>query len=386
MTYGSVTEVSDLERLLKSKGKLLCLFSGGLDSTYLLYLLKASGVQNRIVALTVAVGGGDDGRARTIAEHFGIDWLGIDRTDRFATDFVAPSIAATACYLGGHPISASLSRPCIAQAAVEIANELECSAILHTSTRSQNSLRRYNNTIRDLGFRGEFGSVFERSTVSRGEKIAALEMAGLNGFGARKYSVDENLWCRSIESGELDDPETVMSIDELFGGIDSEKQPCEISMSFRSGIPVSLNGEPLALLSLLNTLQRVVQRYRLGRYVGLEEIEGGLKVQEFHEAPLAAVLFDAYRRLESAVTSAECIREKLLIEQVWVREAVEGRWFGTLRQAADAFIQSVAGSVSGDIVYELHDRYFGLRSMVAINPIYVRNRDSFESEMSRDRQ
>jgi argininosuccinate synthase len=364
----------------------LCLYSGGLDSTYLLHLLRELRIENAI-ACTVSMGGNEDlpGLSQVCAQ-LGVRWVNVERTSEFVREFVRPAIAAQAIYLGGYPINASLSRPCIARAAVEKARELGCNAILHTSTSSQNSLRRFNGAIRDLGFEGWYGSVFESNAISRTEKIARLTSAGLKQYSTRLHSMDENLWGRGIEAGDLDDPEAIQLPDSLFSQHPrAADASVSLQITFEAGVPMGLNGTQIGLPALIHEVRRVGETFRLGRYVGLEEIETGDKVQEVREMAAAAILLDAYRRLETACVSAESIRAKLGVEQLWVREAVEGRWFGVLREAADAFIQSIAQRVSGEVSYQLSDQDMDVVSVVARRPLYVRDRGPIESSSATGR-
>ena len=143
-------------------------------------------------------------------------------------------------------------------------------------------------------------------------------------------------------------------------------------------MPYSLDGTEVDSLELISRLNETAGAFGLGRYVGLEEVAPAVKVQEVREMPAAHVLFDVFRRIESACVSAECIREKIQIEQVWVREAVEGRWFGPLRQASQAFIDNLSSQVTGTVIYRLEPQNMHVVSLSAERPLYVRDRTQFE--------
>src|SRR5690606_4533748 len=118
-----------------------------------------------------------------------------------------PAIRAQARYLGIYPVSSSLSRPILAKIAVKVARDLGCDAIVHTANQPQNSLRRLNGAIEQQGFEGCYRTPYERSVLTREEKIEALRQLGLTRFQAHGISGDANLWCREFESGSLDNPE-----------------------------------------------------------------------------------------------------------------------------------------------------------------------------------
>jgi argininosuccinate synthase len=371
---------TDLEALHAPGRSAVVLASGGADSAYLLWRLAAL-FGERLTALHVDLGASEGlGPLRRVCEQLGCELRVVDATEELAEGYVVPAIRAQACYLGTHPISASLSRPLLAKLAVEVARAKGADVIVHAATASQNSLRRFNGAIADLGYTGAFGSPFEQSFVERGQKVAALASAGFPEYLERRHSVDQNFWCRSIESGDLDDPERDVCREELFQWTrPTRTQADEVSLGFTRGRPESLDGNPLEVVHLLRELNRRAGAFGLGRYLGLEEIGSGHKVQELREAPGAMVLLQAYRSLESACVPGETIREKMHQEQLWAREASEGRWFGVTRQAAEAFIATVAARVTGTVVCELSPRGLRVKRLHAPEPLYVRNRNDIET-------
>lgn len=374
--------IRDLESLLTLKSgefRPLCLFSGGLDGTYLLYYLSTLNVRN-VLALTVDLGGDLDHEfIENICRQLGATCLIIDRRGEFVEHFVVPSIYSQALYLGSYPISASLSRPLMAKAACEVASELGCSVIIHTSSRSQNSLRRFNGAFRRLKFDGLFGSPFDLSSIPRTKKISELSTAGIAFPEKEPCSTDSNLWCREFEYGRLDDPENIEVPEELYTWTQlMSNSSAIIKLTFQEGVPIEINGSALGVTEIVKELNLMVGSFGLGRYIGLEEIEDGAKVQELREMPAAFLLLDGYRRLESACVGSESIREKMHIEQLWVREAVEGRWYGDLRNAAQAFTAAIAQHVSGSITYELNPGAISIRSLQAKAPLYIRDRGTYE--------
>lgn len=384
-TSKCVRQFEHIEGVAQNGGRVVTLFSGGLDSFYLLWRLSRY-PDLQVYALSVGLGGDaeyDDsagGVARLGARH-----VLADHAEVFADEFVAPAIAAQASYLGIHPVSSSLSRPLLARAAVELAGEVGAHMVLHTANRSQNSLRRLNTSIAALGFDGHFGSPYELDVISRDDKQAALKKAGFPDFANRSHSGDSNLWCREFESGLLDDPEWFPVPEDLYtwtAAVPPER-PEKVVIDFAGGRPVALDGEPAGLRELIGALNLRVGRHGLGRYSGLEHIDSGEKVLEVREMPAACLLLHAYRQLESATVPAETMREKLSLEQAWTREALEGRWFGSLRTAAQAFVMSVAERVTGRITYRLDRTGMTVLSVEARDALYIRDRDAWERDTAR---
>ena len=238
----------DISMLGQHHDTAVTLFSGGLDRSYLLHLLSTSGFK-RIIALTIDLGDDiDHDQISTVADHFGAESIILDRKEIFAETAVIPAISAQARYLGIYPISASLSRPLIAQEAVKVAHAHNSQVILHTANQSQNSLHRLNGAIEQLGFEGYYGTPYEFSALTRQEKADAMAHAGLDFFKSRNHSGDSNLWCREFESGMLDDPENFSANDEMYKW---SRPPCHadettIEVTFCKGRPTAINSISLS--------------------------------------------------------------------------------------------------------------------------------------------
>lgn len=382
-----IRSIDDLNLVANHCAHVLTLFSGGVDSSYALKSLADSDC--RVTALAVDLGGGvNTADMQQIAAHFGAELLVIDGQQAFAEEIVLPALRANARYMGMYPISSSLSRPIIARLAVDTALRLGCDAIVHTANQSQNSLRRLNGAIAQLGYAGYYGTPCEFTAISRGEKIETLREAGLPHFQARGISGDANLWCREFESGSLDNPESFWVPESLFdwtAAPDPALASVDLSMTFERGRPLAIDGEVLPLIELIARLNRRVGAFGIGRYCGLEHLEMGEKVLEVREAPAATALLEAYRHLETAVLDAELLREKLRMEQLWVREAIEGRWYMPLRAATDRFIVETAQYVSGTVTYRLRVGAADVCAIQADAPLYITDRDRWEKDIAAQR-
>ncbi|MFF7970792.1 argininosuccinate synthase-related protein [Streptomyces sp. NPDC007905] len=357
------------------------LFSGGLDSSYLLLRLRRMGLRE-VHAVSVDIGEDESGPyKRQVAEALGARLHLFDRRAEFADRFVAPAIAAQAVYLGIHPVSSTLSRPLIAETAVQLAHSLGAQAVLHTANRSQNTLRRLNGALALLGYEGAYGSPYDLDPVTREDKLTALRAAGVDLLAGRIVSGDSNLWCREFESGILDDPEQHKVPEEMYAWSRPTAAPGAtelLTVTVENGRPVALDGARLPLTELIELLNRRVGAYGLGRYSGLEHLDHGEKVLEIREMPAAWLLLSTYRHIESACLDAELVREKRHLEQLWVREALEGRWFGELRLAAQSFVDVCASRTSGSVTWRLRTGGADTRSITADRPLYLRDREEWE--------
>lgn len=389
-TGPSIRSFADLtDGTLDRDRPVVTLFSGGLDSTYLLHRLNRAGFTD-VHAFSADLGAGEDGdELRHTADRLGVRLRLVDARETFARDFVRPAIAAQAVYLDTHPISSSLSRPLIARLALGLAAELDAQAVLHTANPSQNTLRRLNGALRLLGYQGRYGSPYDLDPVDREDKARELEQIGLPHLSKRVASVDANLWCREFESGVLDDPEDHTVPEHLYTWTSRPEHPPAdetLEIAFTEGVPTALDGAPLPLPALIEALNVRAGAHGIGRHSGLEHLPGGEKVLELREMPAATLLLRSYRHVETATLAAETVREKMHLEQLWVREALEGRWYGELRTACDRFIASCAARVTGTVRWRLGRGTAQTRSITADRPRYVRDREAWERDRSRSQR
>ena len=356
------------------------MFSGGLDSTYLLLRLQQLGFTN-IHAVAVDVGApiDDDGLTKHAA-HFGANFKCLDGRELFVKEGIMPAIRAHAMYMGMYPISSSLTRPFIARLITDYAKGLNAGLLLHTANLSQNSLPRLNNSIRRYGFSGKFGSPYVHSVVSRAKKAEELAAVGLTIMSERKLSGDENLWCREFEDGPLGDPESFSIPEDAYQWTRrrNDNTAQKLTLSFENGNLVSVNGDKLPLIEAIALLNNEVGKFGHGRFVGLEPLSTDDKALEIREAPAAAIIMDALRHLEIATLESDTLELKQQLEQKWVREAIAGHWGSMCHTMCDGAIASALKGVGGSVTYDIdHTRYLPC-SIVARNPRYIRDRDQWE--------
>ncbi|MFV0573961.1 MAG: argininosuccinate synthase-related protein [Vibrio sp.] len=383
-----VRSLDDLEIVSNTVDHILTLFSGGLDSTYVLDALSHWNV--KVTALAVDLGEDVEiEQLELITKHYGYDLIVIDAKNEFAELYISKAVKSQAMYLRDYPVSSSLSRPLIARKAVEIANELNCGAIIHTANQSQNSLRRLNGAINHLGFKGFYGSPYEFSAISRDEKILKLFHSGLVNFKSRTVSGDANLWCREFESGTLEDPENLKISNSIFTW--SQFEPSNhfendtISVEFEKGKPVKVNGQDMNLVEIIKHINIKVGSYEIGRYIGFDHLDDDEKVIEIREAPAAYILFQSYKLLATASLSTKVLKMKANLDETWTQEAVEGRWDSELQQACFQFISHVSQKITGVVSFKLSKGYALATSIIAKNPKYLKNKDLWEIDIANKR-
>src|SRR6266540_1269737 len=292
-------------------GRVLLLYSGGLDTSVMLKWIQDE-YEAEVVALTVNLGqpGEDYDVVKGKALQLGaLDCHVVDAREEFARDYVLPAIKANALYGGGYPLFTALGRPLIGRLAVEAAREHGCDTIAHGCTGKGNDQVRIEATIATLD--PELGIIapVREWQMGREEEIAYAREHGIpvkGGTEAPPYSIDDNLWGRSSEGGTIEDLDEPPR-DDVFQLVTSpEEAPDEpelIRVGFERGCAVSLNGERLGLVELLERATEVGRRHGVGIVDHIEDRIVGLKVRDLYEVPAAAIILPAHREIEKLVST-----------------------------------------------------------------------------------
>jgi argininosuccinate synthase len=335
-------------------------YSGGLDTSCILAWLKEDPYGfDEVVAVLVDVGQAfdlDESLTRAAAARAD-DVLLVDRKDAFAEEQCARAIATNALYEGKYPLVSALSRPVIADAVASVALELGAEAAVHGCTGKGNDQLRF-----ELAFKARYPGVrviapLRDRVWTRDEEIEYALAKGIPVVqsAASPYSIDENLFGRSIEAGILEDPWTAPP--EAAYALTSDPAlapgPIEVLVGFERGIPVSLDGDELPLAELIVRANHLAGAYGVGRIDMVENRAVGIKSREVYEAPGAVALITAHSALEDVVLTRDEARLKQALEQRWAEVVYEGRWFSPVREAIDAFVDSTQQLVTGEVRLEL---------------------------------
>jgi argininosuccinate synthase len=334
-------------------------YSGGLDTTCIIAWLKEDYGFDDVVAVLCDVGQEFDleqAQERGYAAG-ATDVVLVDRREAFATEQVAKALQANALYEDKYPLVSALSRPVIAQAVAELALELQAEAAVHGCTGKGNDQLRF-----ELAFRANYPGVrviapLRDRAWTRDEEIEYALARGIpvTATAGSPFSVDENLFGRSIEAGVLEDPWAPPPKDAflLTADPDEAPPPVEVLIAFEAGLPVSLDDEPLALHELIAELNRQAGAYGIGRIDMIENRAVGIKSRELYEAPAALTLIAAHRALEDLVLTKAELETKRWVEDRWARAVYDGLWFSPVREALDAFVATTQELVTGEVRVEL---------------------------------
>jgi argininosuccinate synthase len=332
-------------------------FSGGLDSSLCVELLRRRYGAREIVAVTVDVGQGEDEmtNSREKAAALKIDPVFVDCRAEFTEQWLAKAIRANSSY-EGYPVSTSMTRQLIAREVARVARERGCDGICEGSSGKGNDQYRMHNVFA-LFAPGLAVIVPVRDfDLTRGEEEALCRAWGISVTETITGGDDKTMWCRSIASGAIKLNQEIP--DEIWMWlVPPEKapdQPTEVTLDFERGLPVALDGKRLPLSELVPALNVVAGANGVGRLDIFEDGIMSLKSRELYEAPAATVILKAHRDLEQMCLPKEQVLFKNMIDQQWAYMTYHGEWFHPLKGDLDAFIEHSQGAVNGKVVVRLY--------------------------------
>jgi argininosuccinate synthase len=332
-------------------------YSGGLDTSVAVkWIGEEWGAE--VVALAVDVGQGVDDdwdtiRARALAAG-AVEAIVVDARAEYAEDFVTPALRANALYEGKYPLVSALSRPVIARHLVRAAREHNADAVAHGCTGKGNDQVRFEVSTRALAPDLEVLAPVRVWGLTREESI---EYAAKHGIPIRvrkdsPYSVDENLWGRTIECGILEDP-WIEPPEEVYAltskATDAPREVRELVIGFEGGVPVSLDGTATPLHELVPAVSAAVGVYGWGRIDMVENRRVGIKSREIYECPGSLALLLAHADLESITLERDLMREKARLEPRYAELVYDGLWYSPLRRSLDAFVGASQAPVTGEV-------------------------------------
>jgi argininosuccinate synthase len=328
-------------------------YSGGLDTSVAVrWMIEELGVE--VVALAVDVGQASDDwdvvkeRARAAGA---VEAVVVDARAEFADDFVAPALKANAMYEGRYPLVSALSRPVIVKHLVAAAREHGADAVAHGCTGKGNDQVRFEVSTRALAPDLEVIAPVRGWGMTREDSIhyAYRHDIPIQATKEKVYSIDDNLWGRAIECGEMEDPWAVPPPGVWLLTKPSATEARDLVIGFEKGVPTSVDGEALPMLDIIDRLNTVVGSYGWGRIDMVENRRVGIKSRETYECPASLALIKAHKDLESICLERDLDREKARIEPRYAELIYDGLWFSPLKQAFDSFVDSSQQFVTGEV-------------------------------------
>ena len=369
--------------------KVVLAYSGGLDTSVCVKWLEQQGAEPYALYLDLGQGEpSEDVKAKAL-EIGATDAFVRDAKAEFAGEYVAPAIKANALYGGKYPLFTALGRPLIAKKLVEAAREVGATHIAHGSTGKGNDQVRFDVTTASIAPDLTVVAPVRDWNMSRPEEMAYAEEHGIPVPTTKEspYSVDENLWGRSIEAGPLEDPDHEPAEDVFALTTSPENAPDEpqyVEIGFEEGLPTTLDGEELPLADLIAELGSVAGANGVGRIDMVEDRLVGIKSREIYECPAAIAIIAAHRELETLTLTRDVLRFKTTVEQRYAELTYEGLWFTPLKSALDAFIAETQKTVTGTVRLKLYKGNSTVAGRRAPNALYSKDLATYDPNSTFD--
>jgi argininosuccinate synthase len=369
--------------------KVVLAFSGGLDTSVCVKLLQEK-YNMEVITACVDVGQPEIEiiRPAQVANKLGVKkHYTIDAKDEFAEEFIFRAIKANAMY-EGYPLSTSLARPLIAMKIVELAEKEKADAIAHGCTGKGNDQFRFESTIRSGSLCSIIAPVRDLS-LTRTEEIAYANENNIPLPYDKEYSIDENLWGRSIEGDVLEDPMVETPEKAFEWTVSTEKAPEKaqiLDITFENGVPVALDGIKMGAVEMVTDCNSIAGSHGIGRIDIIENRIIGLKSRENYETPGAVLLLTAHKALEQLVLSREELRFAETITQTYSDIVYKGIWHEPLREDLDCAIDNMQKRVTGLVRLKLHKGSIKILGRESVFSLYSEEAVTFEDKETDQRE
>jgi argininosuccinate synthase len=367
--------------------KVVLAYSGGVDTSVCIPYLKEEWGVEEVITLAVDLGQGaeldsvkqkalDSGASISLVENV---------QDEFIRDYAFPAIQANSLYENRYPLSTALARPLIAKLLVKAAETYGADAVAHGCTGKGNDQVRFDVSIAALNPQLKVLTPAREWGMSREETIAYGERFGIPAPVKKSspYSIDANLLGRAVEAGPLEDPWTEPT-DDIYtmtrSLADAPNEPEYVEIGFAQGIPISVNGETLAPVALMEKMNEIAGRNGVGRIDMIENRLVGIKSREIYETPGMSVLIDAHRDLESLTLTADVTQYKRGVEQTYSQLIYNGLWYSPLMDALKAFITQTQKQVTGIVRLKLFKGSCTVAGRKSANSLYSMDLATYGAE------
>lgn len=369
--------------------KCLLLYSGGLDTSVMLKWIQEE-YNCEITTLTFDIGQTVDDlelikqKALSLGAKNAVVY---DAKEEFANNLLSKAIKANADYQGGYALSTCLGRVIISEIAVKVAQENVCQVIAHGCTGKGNDQVRFDSYITTLDPNLKIIAPVREWGMSREEEIAYAKSSGISVKQNldNPYSYDENMWGNACEGGNLEQTEKIAEIKDMLLWCktpeDAHQDKISVIIGFKSGVPVSLNGEQKPLHTVIGELNKLGGAHGVGVFQTIEDRLIGLKVREVYENPAATILITAHKKLEHLVSTRQENELKTYIDQKWAYMVYGAQWFDPAMHHINAYIDDQNQKVTGKVTVEL---YKGQANVVALESPYSLFDHNLMTSMQKD--
>ncbi len=305
----------------------------------------------------------------------------VDAREELCRDFAFPVLAWQAKYEGPYLLGTSIARPLISKVCLQVAREVGATAYAHGATGKGNDQCRFQLAAEALDANIEVIAPwrmqkFRDSFPGRTELIAYCEEKNIpvKASTAKPYSSDENCLHISYEAGKLEDLDVNgVELVEFGMGVSPAEAPDEketVTITFESGVPVTVNGEKLSALEIVEKLNEIGGRNGIGRIDMVENRFVGMKSRGVYESPGMTVLYDAHRYIEQLAMDRDLmhLRDRLAPE---VAEMVYyGFWYCPKFDSLLAFNKEAQKPVTGSVTLDLYKGNISVADRSSPNSLY----------------
>ena len=354
--------------------KIVLAYSGGLDTSVAVPWLQEN-YDAEVITCTIDLGMVDLEAIRQRAYAVGAsEAVTVDGRETLVNEFLWPALRAGAIYEGQYPLATALGRPLIARYLADVARERNADAVAHGCTGKGNDQVRIEVGVSTLAPGVELIAPIREWGMNREDEVEYARQRNLPiAPSNNKYSTDENLWGRSAEAGELEDPWNEPPEDAYewtTSPAAAPDEPAYVEMRFEEGIPTAVDGEAMAGVALISHLNGLAGAHGIGRIDHLENRLVGIKSREVYESPAAVLLHAAHRALETMTLSREQSRFKERIAQEYAELVYNGLWYTAHRHDLDAYVDSTQRHVTGNVRLRLHKGSCVVVGRAADRPLY----------------
>jgi argininosuccinate synthase len=332
-------------------------YSGGLDTSVAVrWLIDQHDVE--VIAVGVDVGQDADAgpeqwekiRQRALSAG-AVEAVVVDARRELAEEFCVPAILANAKYENKYPLVSALSRPLIVRHLVAEARSHGADTVAHGCTGKGNDQVRFEVGTRSLAPDLDVLAPARVWGMTRADCVeyAAKWEIPFEATAEKIYSIDENLWGRTIECGAIEDPWARPPDDAYTLTRVRTRDPITVVVGFEAGVPVSIDGVTLGAQAIIERMALIAGSRGFGRIDMVENRRVGIKSREIYECPGSLALLAAHADLEDLTLERDMAHEKIRLEHRWAELVYDGLWFSPLKEALDAFIERSQRHVTGEV-------------------------------------
>jgi argininosuccinate synthase len=342
--------------------KVALAYSGGLDTSIIIPWLKENyGCEVVAVCGDIGQGGDELTGLEAKARKTGASQVHIsDMREEFVADYLWRVVRAGGEYEHKYLLGTSIARPLLAKKQVEVALATGCDALAHGCTGKGNDQVRFELTYKALApHLAVIAPWREWSIVSREDAIdyAAKHNVPISQTTTKIYSRDRNIWHISHEGGALEDPANAAPDDVWMLTKSPKEAPdkaAEVTIGFEQGRPVSVNGEKLSAVALLEKLNAIGAEHGIGRIDLVENRFVGMKSRGCYETPGGTLIMAAHKELEALTLDRNMAHYKEKLALDYAEMVYNGLWFTPLRESLDAFFTEASKTTTGEVTLRLY--------------------------------